>query len=59
MRLRAWLHRLLLHWDCQGGRQVVSEHHGPIKRVTAAVGEGSTAVRYIHQYLAEIGAPND
>jgi thioredoxin reductase (NADPH) len=29
---------------------------GSIKRVAAAVGEGATAVRFIHHYLAEIGA---
>jgi thioredoxin reductase (NADPH) len=30
---------------------------GSIKRIAAAVGEGSMAVRLVHQYLEEIGAP--
>jgi thioredoxin reductase (NADPH) len=28
--------------------------HGPIKRVAAAVGDGSVAIGYVHQYLAEV-----
>jgi len=28
------------------------------ERVAAAVGEGSTAVRFVHQYLTESGAPD-
>jgi hypothetical protein len=28
-------------------------HSGSIKRVAAAVGEGSAAVRLVHQHLAE------
>jgi thioredoxin reductase (NADPH) len=31
--------------------------HGSIKRVAAAVGEGSMAVRLVHQYLATMSAP--
>jgi thioredoxin reductase (NADPH) len=31
--------------------------HGSLKRVAAAVGEGSSAVRSVHQYLAAIHAP--
>ena len=31
---------------------------GSIKRVASAVGEGSVAVRLIHQYLAEAGVQN-
>ena len=30
--------------------------HGSVKRVASAVGEGSIAVQFIHQYLADIGA---
>ena len=29
---------------------------GSVKRVASAVGEGSIAVQFIHQYLAEVGA---
>ena len=27
----------------------------PVKRVAAAVGEGSMAIAFVHQYLSEIG----
>jgi thioredoxin reductase (NADPH) len=27
--------------------------HGSVKRVAASVGEGSTAVQFMHQYLAQ------
>ena len=30
--------------------------HGSVKRVASAVGEGSIAVQFIHQYLADVGA---
>jgi NADPH-dependent glutamate synthase beta subunit-like oxidoreductase len=30
--------------------------HGSVKRVAAAVGEGSVAICSVHQYLAEVGA---
>jgi thioredoxin reductase (NADPH) len=30
--------------------------HGSVKRVASGVGEGSIAVSFIHQYLAEVGA---
>ncbi len=30
---------------------------GPVKRVAAAVGEGSMAIAFVHQYLREAGAP--
>lgn len=30
---------------------------GSVKRVASAVGEGSMAVRFVHQYLAEMSAP--
>jgi thioredoxin reductase (NADPH) len=30
---------------------------GSVKRVASAVGEGSMAVQFVHQYLAEAGAP--
>jgi thioredoxin reductase (NADPH) len=29
---------------------------GPVKRVAAAVGEGSMAIAFVHQYLREVGA---
>jgi len=29
---------------------------GSVKRVASAVGEGSMAVRWVHQYLADTGA---
>jgi thioredoxin reductase len=31
---------------------------GSVKRVASAVGEGSMAVRFVHQYLAEMSARN-
>jgi thioredoxin reductase (NADPH) len=31
--------------------------YGPVKRVAAAVGEGSMSIAFVHQYLREIGAP--
>jgi thioredoxin reductase (NADPH) len=30
---------------------------GPVKRVAAAVGEGSMAIAFVHQYLKDAGAP--
>jgi thioredoxin reductase (NADPH) len=30
--------------------------HGSVKRVAAAVGEGSVAIGAVHQYLAEVAA---
>ena len=30
---------------------------GPVKRVAAAVGEGSMAIAFVHQYLREVEAP--
>jgi len=30
---------------------------GPVKRVAAAVGEGSMAIAFVHQYLKEAAAP--
>jgi thioredoxin reductase (NADPH) len=30
--------------------------YGPVKRVAAAVGEGSMSIAFVHQYLREIGA---
>jgi thioredoxin reductase (NADPH) len=33
---------------------------GPVKRVASAVGEGSLAIAFVHQYLRETGAtPTD
>jgi thioredoxin reductase (NADPH) len=29
---------------------------GPVKRVAAAVGEGSMAIAFVHQYMREDGA---
>jgi thioredoxin reductase (NADPH) len=31
--------------------------YGPVKRVAAAVGEGSMAIAFVHQYLADAGRP--
>jgi thioredoxin reductase (NADPH) len=31
---------------------------GPVKRVAAAVGEGSMAIAFVHQYLRDAGAPD-
>ena len=28
-----------------------------IKRVASAVGEGSAAIRFVHEYLAALGSP--
>jgi thioredoxin reductase (NADPH) len=33
--------------------------HGSVKRVAAAVGEGSSAVRSVYDHLASIGATGD
>ena len=32
---------------------------GPVKRVAAAVGEGSMAIAFVHQYLKEAAGPSD
>ncbi len=32
---------------------------GPVKRVAAAVGEGSMAIAFVHQYLREAAAAED
>jgi thioredoxin reductase (NADPH) len=32
---------------------------GPVKRVAAAVGEGSMAIAFVHQYLREVAAAED
>ena len=29
---------------------------GPVKRVAAAVGEGSMAIAFVHQYLKDVGS---
>ena len=31
--------------------------YSPVKRVAAAVGEGSMAIAFVHQYLRALGAP--
>jgi thioredoxin reductase (NADPH) len=31
--------------------------YGPVKRVAAAVGEGSMAIAFVHEYLADAGRP--
>lgn len=36
--------------------RALAGHLGPIKRVAAAVGEGSMAIAFVHQYLAQDGA---
>lgn len=33
--------------------------HGSVKRVASGVGEGSTAIAFVHQYLAQRTAPAD
>jgi thioredoxin reductase (NADPH) len=43
---------LLLETSCAGVFAVGDVRSGSIKRVAAAVGEGSTSVRLIHEYLA-------
>ena len=30
---------------------------GPVKRVAAAVGEGSMAIAFVHQYLRQLATP--
>jgi len=32
---------------------------GPVKRVAAAVGEGSMAIAFVHQYLREVAAAEE
>jgi thioredoxin reductase (NADPH) len=43
---------LLLETSCAGVFAVGDVRSGSIKRVASAVGEGSTSVRLIHEYLA-------
>jgi thioredoxin reductase (NADPH) len=33
------------------------DRYSPVKRVAAAVGEGSMAIAFVHQYLRDAGAP--
>ncbi len=47
---------LFLETSRPGVFAVGDVHSGSIKRVASAVGEGSMAVRFVHQYLAEAGA---
>ncbi len=47
---------LLLETNIPGIFAAGDVRHGSVKRVASAVGEGSIAVQFIHQYLAEIGA---
>ena len=47
---------LLLETRMPGVFAVGDVRHGSIKRVASAVGEGSIAIRFIHEYLAETAA---
>lgn len=44
----------LLETSVPGIFAVGDVRHGSSKRVAAAVGEGSTAVRFVHQYLSTV-----
>ncbi|CAA9397188.1 Thioredoxin reductase [uncultured Rubrobacteraceae bacterium] len=50
--------RYLLETSLPGVFAAGDARAGSIKRVTSAVGEGSMAVRLVHQYLAEAGVQN-
>jgi thioredoxin reductase (NADPH) len=47
---------MLLEASVPGVFAVGDVRHGSVKRVAAAVGEGSVAIGSVHQYLAEVGA---
>jgi thioredoxin reductase (NADPH) len=47
---------MLLESSVPGVFAVGDVRHGSVKRVAAAVGEGSVAVGSVHQYLAELAA---
>ena len=46
----------LLETSVPGIFVVGDVRRGSVKRVASGVGEGSVAVQFIHQYLAEVGA---
>jgi thioredoxin reductase (NADPH) len=46
----------LLETSAPGVFAVGDVRHGSIKRVASGVGEGSMAIAFVHQYLAERGA---
>jgi thioredoxin reductase (NADPH) len=46
----------LLESSLPGVFAVGDVRSGSVKRVASAVGEGSMAVRFVHQYLAEMSA---
>ena len=48
--------RALLETSWSGVYAVGDLRSGSIKRVASAVGEGAMSVRFVHQYLASIGA---
>ena len=39
-----------------GHAALADRRYGPVKRVAAAVGEGSMAIAFVHQYLRETTA---
>jgi thioredoxin reductase (NADPH) len=47
----------LLETSVPGIFAVGDVRHGSIKRVASGVGEGSMAIAFVHQYLAELNAP--
>ncbi len=47
----------LLETSTPGVFAVGDVRHGSVKRVASAVGTGSMAVQFVHQYLAEAGRP--
>jgi thioredoxin reductase (NADPH) len=49
----------LLETSVPGVFAVGDVRHGSIKRVASGVGEGSMAIAFVHQYLAERGAKGD
>jgi thioredoxin reductase (NADPH) len=48
--------RTFLESSWSGVYAVGDVRSGSIKRVASAVGEGAMSVRFVHQYLASIGA---
>ena len=44
----------MLETSIPGVFAVGDVRHGSVKRVAAAVGEGSMAVMYVHRYLNEV-----
>lgn len=57
---RAWpleRHPFLLETSMPGVLAVGDVRHGSVKRVAAAVGEGATAVQFVHRVLAEEPRP--